>query len=106
MLARAHGPRWEELSMDEDVLRVVISYAHQDAAVRDLIVDALRSFEHDGQIRVWYDELTTLGASWGDAIHEEFEQADVVLNVVTTSYLDSEHTKRELAALKRRHDGP
>jgi hypothetical protein len=92
--------------MDGDVLRVVISYAHQDAQARDLILKALKPLDHDGQIRLWYDELTPLGADWGDAIRSEFDQADVVLNVVTRAYIDSDHTKRELDALKRRHEGP
>lgn len=87
-------------------VRVFISYAHADDALRASLRDHLDPLERDGLVHAWDDREIQPGAAWADEIDERLDQADVILLLVTAAFMRSDYCRgKELArALERNAD--
>jgi TIR domain/Trypsin-like peptidase domain len=70
--------------------RVFISYAHKDERLKEELVAALAPLEREGRISVWHDAEIRPGAVWQSAILDELRSADLVLLLISVSFLASE----------------
>ena len=87
-------------------LKVFISYSHEDEKMRVRMGKHLASLVSDGLIRIWHDREIEAGADWEANINEEIEAADIILLLVSASFLDSRYCQKELLrALDRRSAG-
>lgn len=69
--------------------RVFISYSHDDTAFRDQLVVHLAVLQRQGTIDVWHDGRIEPGNDWKKAIEEQLQQADIIILLISASFLAS-----------------
>ena len=86
-------------------LRLFISYAHADEKLRQSLGMHLSALEREGLIDAWTDRDITAGQEWAGSIDENLEQADIVLLLVSASFLASAYCNDiELQRALERHE--
>jgi len=87
-------------------VRVFISYAHLDDALRERLRAHLSPLEREGLVQTWDDREILAGDEWADEIDERLNQADVILLLVTADFIKSEYCygKELERALERNAD--
>lgn len=87
-------------------LRIFISYSHKDEKMRARLVGHLAALRDEGLIRIWHDRVIEPGDDWTKEIDREIGEADVILLLVSASFLNSPYCKKELLrALEQRGSG-
>jgi TIR domain len=86
-------------------IRLFYSYSHKDEALRDELEEALALLKRQGLISGWHDRRIGAGEEWKGTIDKNLEEAQVVLLLVSSSFLASDYcwdleTKRAI----ERHD--
>lgn len=85
-------------------VRVVISHAHNDAAMVDELRSHLKVLERRGLVTTWDDRQLKAGEAWDRAIAEQLAQAEIVILAVTIDYLASDFVfQHELPQILARH---
>ena len=92
-------------SMLRQAIRLFYSYSHKNEALRDELEEALALLKRQGLISGWHDRRIGAGEEWKGAIDKNLEEAQVVLLLVSSSFLASDYcwdveTKRAI----ERHD--
>jgi formylglycine-generating enzyme required for sulfatase activity len=72
-------------------LRVFWSYSHKDEALRDELHEHLSSLRRAALIADWHDRKIGAGKVWKDEIDRHLGDADVVLLLVSASFIASEY---------------
>lgn len=92
---------------DEGRLRLFLSYAHEDAKLRDVFRLNLDLMKRDGLVDWWFDGKILPSAEWDAEIRHEIEQADVIVFLVSTALLASDYVQgvEMKLALERRAAG-
>lgn len=87
-------------------LNVFISYSHQDEKMRVKMGQHLAPLVSDGFIRIWHDREIEAGADWEGEINREIGAADIILLLVSASFLNSRYCRKELLrAIEQRGAG-
>jgi hypothetical protein len=75
--------------------------------LRDVFRENLALLEADGLITSWFDGQILASAEWDKEIRRELEEADLVIFLVSTTFLNSKYIKGvEMdTALRRRASG-
>jgi hypothetical protein len=86
-------------------VRLFYSYSHKDEILRDELEEALALLKRQGLISGWHDRRIGAGEEWKGAIDKNLEEAQVILLLVSSSFLASDYcwdveTKRAV----ERHD--
>ncbi len=68
-----------------------LSYAHEDAEVRDRLQATLRPVVRDGRLEVWDDTSIGTGRRWSADIADALARAEVAVLLVSTDFLASEY---------------
>jgi hypothetical protein len=71
--------------------KVFFSYSHEDEALRDQLEKHLASLKHEGTIDAWYDRRILPGENIDAAIDAQIDSAEVVLLLVSASFLSSHY---------------
>lgn len=71
--------------------KIFFSYSHDDEALRDQLEKHLASLKHEGTIESWHDRRILPGEDLGAAINSQINSADVVLLLVSASFLSSHY---------------
>ena len=83
---------------------IFISYAHEDEGMRKKLIDHLGGLRHGKYIKAWYDGEIIPGQEWAPEIVRRLDEADIILLLITSSFLGSEFISRvELARALERH---
>jgi hypothetical protein len=83
---------------------VFVSYAREDERLRKKLSDHLGGLRHGGFIKDWSDGQITPGQEWEPQILRRLDEADIILLLVTSSFLGSEFIGRvELSMALERH---
>lgn len=69
--------------------KVFVSYSHHDEPWKQRIVTALKPLEEQHRIAAWHDRKLLPGQDWDGEIKQELELADVVLLLVSPTFLSS-----------------
>jgi len=77
-------------------LNVFISYSHLDEKMRKKLGAHLSQLENDGLIRIWHDREIEAGDDWEGEINREISSADLILLLVSASFLNSGYCRKEL----------
>lgn len=83
---------------------VFFSYSHVDEGLRDKLEEHLSLLKHQGLIESWHDRRILAGSSIDDEIDENLEKADVILLLVSSSFIASNYCYgREMKRAMERH---
>jgi hypothetical protein len=72
-------------------VEIFISYAHKDESFKDDLVEHLAVLRKTGVISDWNDRDIDAGAEWEEAINENLEKAQLILLLVSPSFLASRY---------------
>ena len=88
-------------------IKVLISYSHKDEKLREKLEDHLSILKHDGVIDAWHDRKIIAGAEWETDIFTHLDQAQIVLLLISPSFLASNYcyVKEGKRALARHEQG-
>jgi hypothetical protein len=80
-------------SADSHPRRVFLSYSHTDMEWKDRVVEALRPLEREQRIASWHDRKLLPGQDWDGEIRQELNQADVILFLVSPTFIRSRYCR-------------
>src|SRR5919205_267938 len=72
-------------------VRVFLSYAHEDRAWCERLLNHLGWLRQTGQLAVFDDQQIKAGEGWDARIRGELEQADIVVPLVSPAFLGSRY---------------
>jgi TIR domain len=85
---------------------IFISYSRRDQQTASGIAEQLEQLVAAGTATVWYDRDLELGESWEGRVVDEVRRADIVLLLVSPSYLASQFvSETELPLIQERAEG-
>lgn len=76
---------------DRKPVTLFYSYSHEDGKLRDKLAEHLSPLRREGVTTEWYDGKIGAGKEWEDAIHEHLEAADIILLLVSSSFIASDY---------------
>ncbi len=86
-------------------VRIFISYAHVDEALKKELDKYLKVLRRSGKIAVWHDRELVGGDEWDATILRELGLAHLILLLVSVDFNASDFIwDKELAAAMQRHD--
>jgi O-acetyl-ADP-ribose deacetylase (regulator of RNase III) len=100
---RLHAAELEQ-SNRQKAASVFVSYAREDEKLRSALSDHLGGLRHGGYIKDWSDGQIVPGQDWAPEIIRQLDEADIILLLITSSFLGSEFIGRvELDTALERH---
>jgi TIR domain len=72
-------------------LRIFICYARKDGTLREDLYEHLALLRREGGISIWHDQDIGAGDNWHGRIHQQLETADVILLLVSASFIASDY---------------
>ena len=96
LLGRPQAPGVEEppergTENSRSRLRVFICYARKDGTLREDLYEHLALLRREGRISIWHDQDIGAGDNWHGRIHQQLETADVILLLVSASFIASDY---------------
>lgn len=77
----------------QDRHKIFLSYAHHDAAYRDVFAQNLKVMEADGIIDWWYDGKVLPSENFDQRISQAMHEADVIVILLSTASLGSKYIR-------------
>ncbi len=74
----------------EGKVEIFLSYAHRDKRWKNKLVEHLSLLKQQGYIAMWYDQDISAGVEWQQAIREHLDKAQVILLLISPSFVASE----------------
>lgn len=71
--------------------KLFISYSHKDEEYKKELEENLAMLKRKGLISVWHDRKITVGDDWKNAIDENLEQSDIIVFLISPSFLASDY---------------
>ncbi|MCU0549088.1 MAG: GUN4 domain-containing protein [Leptolyngbya sp. Prado105] len=86
-------------------ISIFFSYSHKDEALRDKLAEHLSALKRSNVIQEWHDRQIPPGSEWKDEIDRNLRTADIILLLVSASFLSSDYCwSEELAISMARHE--
>ena len=79
------------------LLKVFITYSHQDTDAKDKLIDCLAVMKQQDLIKTWHDNEILPSDKWREAISNNLADSDILLYLVSASSLASENCNKELS---------
>ena len=76
---------------DTRPVRVFYAYSHEDSRLRNRLHEHLSELRRLEEIDDWYDRKISPGAEWAGVIHERLNSADIILLLISPSFLNSDY---------------
>lgn len=87
-------------------IKIFFSYSHEDERLRRTLVKHLSILQYLGVATIWHDGDISAGNDWQADIGDHLSTADVIVLLVSSSFLSSPACRFEMErALERRRDG-
>ena len=87
------------------MIKVFISYSHQDEAIKDELCVHLATLRRQKKIETWHDRAIEAGAEWEETLKAKFYAADVILLLITPRFMASDYCyDKETQWAIERHD--
>lgn len=88
-------------------IKVFLSYSHKDDELKKEFCDHLAVLQNNQLIAAWQDRNIDAGLEWADAIHQNLEQAEIILLLVSSAFMASRYcySIEMQQALKRHKTG-
>ena len=71
--------------------KLFISYSHKDDSHREELEERLAMLKRNNIVSVWHDRKILAGEEWKDKIDENLESADIILFLISPSFLASNY---------------
>lgn len=92
-------------SLNHKKIKVFFSYSHIDEELRDKLAEHLSLLRRKGVISEWHDRKITGGSNLNDEISENLNNADIILLLISSSFLNSDYCyEKEMMRALERHD--
>ena len=75
----------------EKKIGVFISYSHEDAEYKEMLIQHLSPLKRSGKIAAWSDEELLPGSKLDEKIKEQLRQNDIIILMVSSSFIDSDY---------------
>ena len=86
-------------------LKIFISYAHEDEAMKNDLDKHLISLKRSDKIDVWQDRMLMAGTEWDSTIKKELEDADIILLLISVDFIGSQYIwDKELKTALQKHE--
>lgn len=86
-------------------LMMFLSYAHEDAALKDELDKSLIALKRDERIGLWQDTDIRGGDDWDEKIKEGLRSADIILLLISPDFISSDYIwNTELPMAKEKHE--
>lgn len=87
--------------------KVFISYAHKDEQFKDSLVEHMAGLVRTEAVSEWNDRKIVPGQDWAKEISEHLEQAEIILFLVSSSFMNSDYCMgiEVKTALERHREG-
>ena len=72
-------------------VKIFVSYAHKDDSFRQDMMTHLSVFRRHQAITIWDDKGIDPGEEWDEEIREELQSSDIILLLISASFLASEY---------------
>ena len=93
---RVHRPRHLPL-------KLYYSYCDADAAFREELAEHLSPLERGGLIAGWHRQCVSAGGEWSQQVAQQLQTADIILLLLSASFIAAEDSQAEIAEAIRRH---
>ena len=80
--------------MPKEKLKVFMSYAHEDEALKTELDKALIALKRNEKIEVWQDQQILAGQEWNKGIKDELLSADIILLLISVDFNNSRYTSK------------
>ena len=91
--------------MSKNKLKIFMSYAHEDEAMKTELDKALVALKRNEKIDVWQDHQLLAGQEWDKGIKDELLAADIILLLISVDFNNSRYIwDKELAVAMQRHE--
>ena len=80
----------QQVRFDAPMLRLFLSYSHEDEKYVDELRKDLKLMERNGLIRTWYDRKLEVGEKWEPAIFQELKESDIIVCQLSRDFLASD----------------
>jgi TIR domain len=77
--------------MDESPIKVFLSYARKDDALREEFSAHLSSLTNQNLIEPWHDRKIDAGTEWAKEIDQNLEQAEIIVLLVSADSINSRY---------------
>ncbi len=85
-------------------VRLFYSYSHKDEKLRQNLDEHLSNLQRQGLIEPWHDRKIVPGTEWKGQIDEHLEKADIILLLVSRSFMASDYCQDvEVTGALQRH---
>lgn len=84
-------------------VRLFVSYAHQDDDFRTELEQHLSPIVREGLITTWHDRKIVAGTDWSADIQRHLHEAQIVVLLVSASFIASDECQREMEIAFQRH---
>lgn len=84
-------------------VRVFVSYAPADSALREGVEKHLRLMQRQGIISTWSSHEVAAGQPWQESVDEKLREAHVVLLLISVDFLASDYLTSEMNRALARH---
>ena len=71
-------------------VKLFFSYAHEDEDLRNGLEEHLAILKRKGIISTWHDRKIGAGREWASEISNELESAQIILLLVSSSFIASD----------------
>jgi internalin A len=86
-------------------IRLFISYSHTDDSLREELQTHLKLLQRQNIITAWDDRRIDPGQEWSRDINENLERADVIVLLVSPSFIESDYCyEKEMTRALERHE--
>lgn len=76
------------------MVKVFISYAHEDEAYKDQLEIRLKPFQYNGIIDSWTDREILPGDIWDDEIKRKIEESEILLFLISPDFIASDYINK------------
>jgi len=91
--------------MGKTKLKIFMSYAHEDEAMKTELDKALIMLKRSDKIDLWQDRELMAGQEWDKTIMDEITTADIILLLISVDFNSSQYIwDKELAVAMQRHE--
>ncbi len=91
--------------MPQNKLKVFLSYAHEDEAMKAQLDKNLVMLKQSGKIEVWQDRAILAGDAWDEKISNALATADIILLLISVDFNNSQYIwEKELKVALERHE--
>jgi hypothetical protein len=86
-------------------IKIFFSYSHKDSDIKEYLDTHFAPLKRSGKVQTWNDRDITLGNEWNDEIKQQLEEADIILLLISASFIASNYIwDNELKRAMERHE--